>query len=151
MERSVRASNTTLATTIFVESKAINSTIDLLACSVGQTIFSHGKVPLVCIYTNINIIMTKRQEINSLIRSARGGASLPKQASPSVDMVVIHLPAEGYPIPVSMVGLEAATASASQYLALLGQNFILIGTPPSCTLSTTPWTRARVSRSRYGF
>ncbi|KAG0369416.1 hypothetical protein BGZ54_010002 [Gamsiella multidivaricata] len=71
MERSVRASNTTLATTIFVESKAINSTIDLLACSVGQTIFSHGKVPLVCIYTNINIIMTKRQEINSLISCNR--------------------------------------------------------------------------------
>ncbi|KAG0369414.1 hypothetical protein BGZ54_010000 [Gamsiella multidivaricata] len=102
--------------------RSINSVIDIVGRSTRHSKFEGGKTPLICMYSSVDTIMAKRQAISPLIKAARGGSPLPDPL-PFIDMTVIRLPAGGHPIPVSMVGLEAATASASQYLALLGQNF----------------------------
>ncbi|KAF9277005.1 hypothetical protein BGZ68_009601 [Mortierella alpina] len=110
-------------TNLFTEVKVSNATIEVLSCHSSEII------GLMCGYTIISTVVTKRQALNPIIAEARQGRPLSQSLgfNFTVAMRILHTVAtsNGTRQLLSTSTLKDATSAAAHYLASLGQNFYM--------------------------
>ncbi|KAG0220977.1 hypothetical protein B0O80DRAFT_67030 [Mortierella sp. GBAus27b] len=124
MEISLRKATFKSSTTMLVEIKYNNSTIDTLGCTAAY-LPNVTEVGVTCAYGIASLLVLKPQTINPLLREARGGRPFPPTKIVSAAMVIEHIPRvnNGTAEPISMATLRNATNATTHYMASLGQNF----------------------------
>ncbi|KAG0356059.1 hypothetical protein BGZ54_000854 [Gamsiella multidivaricata] len=109
------------------EVRVRNSTVDVIACNSYSTAFYNvSSIAMTCIYTTVETLFLKPQEINPAITTALRGKPLPMYHNVSLSMAITHIVAkdESGVGPIGISTLQNATASAARYMASLGQNFL---------------------------
>ncbi|KAF9429233.1 hypothetical protein BGZ76_001627 [Entomortierella beljakovae] len=129
MESKINAEDLKQNSTILIETKIYDSSMDLVVCIAERANYIKESdqpfMSIMCSYTTITIFTLKEQEVNMIIATARGDQSFTKYENMSTLMTVNHY--IGYTnnktTPVSMDTIRSANTEAAEYMAALGQNF----------------------------
>ncbi|KAF9359176.1 hypothetical protein BGX26_012951 [Mortierella sp. AD094] len=108
---------------IWAELRVKDHSVDIVMCSPGNVTLD---IPTSCVYSIADTFIVEKQDTNTLISNARGGRPIdPFSDTPTIAMTIQHIPdlINGVPARVSLSDLRNATASASDFMASLGQNF----------------------------
>ncbi|KAG0369415.1 hypothetical protein BC939DRAFT_498866 [Gamsiella multidivaricata] len=112
-------------TTVFMEARAVDSTVDILTCftRVSPT---GNKASLACLYNSLSIILLKRQEANPIILESLRGEPYPIPNTETHVASITYLPEviNGTARPLSLSAFGNGTTGASKFFASLGQNFL---------------------------
>ncbi|KAK3817377.1 MAG: hypothetical protein J3Q66DRAFT_339628 [Benniella sp.] len=107
---------------MWVEVRAMNSSVDILACSYDSYQFNSTStfINVECVYHIINVFVAN-QPFNPKIKEAAG---IPKGYYLGTFMILDHLPAiqNGNHARISLAKLRNDTAAVSDYMARLGTN-----------------------------
>ncbi|KAF9277004.1 hypothetical protein BGZ68_009600 [Mortierella alpina] len=121
MEVSISSTTATTNSTLFVELTSHDSFITAVFCLS----YGYPTISLSCTYSNINTLIIRHKEVDTLIAEARRDKPIPYPPATSIAMTIEHVPAlynEALQ-PISMSTMKNATFEAAHYLASLGHNF----------------------------